>query len=99
MESTPEVIDVPDMGRVQAYVDGEPAGFMAYEVRGPVLVAQHTEVDPAYEGHGVGSALVRFVLRRVRDSGMTVLARCSFVSAYIDRHPEVQDLRTAEGQG
>lgn len=97
MAATPEVRDVPERGRFEVYVDDNRAGHMEYELRGDVLVANHTEVDPAYEGQGVGSALIRQVLQQVRDTGMTVVAHCPFVGAYIERHPEVQDLRSDGG--
>jgi uncharacterized protein len=40
--------------------------------------------------------LVREALDQVRQSGSPVAVRCEFVSDFIDRHPEYQDLLDAE---
>jgi hypothetical protein len=92
-EAEVEVVDDPDRSRYQARVAGESAGFAAYRLRGDhIIVFTHTEVDPAYEGKGVGSALARAALDDVRERGLGVVAMCPFVSAYIRRHPEYGDL-------
>jgi hypothetical protein len=57
-----------------------------------VITLVHTEVPPALEGKGIGSALVRGVLDLVRGRGLKVVATCPFVAAYMGRHPEYNDL-------
>ena len=52
----------------------------------------HTEVPPAFEGRGFGTALVRAALDHVRGVGATVMPLCPFVVAYLDRHPEEADV-------
>jgi uncharacterized protein len=64
----------------------------AYQREGDRIVFTHTEVPPALEGRGVGSRLVRGALDQVRDAGLKVVPQCSFVRAYIQRHPEYRDL-------
>ncbi len=49
-------------GRWEARVDGTLAGFLRYRSVGGRTVLVHTEVDPAFEGRGVGSALARGAL-------------------------------------
>lgn len=79
--------------RWTALVDGEVAGFAAYQLRDGLVVFTHTEVDPAYEGHGVGSALAREALDDVRrDGSRRVLPLCPFIKEWISRHPDYQDL-------
>jgi predicted GNAT family acetyltransferase len=69
------------------------AGFAQY-IRTPELIAfVHTEVGPAHEGQGVGSALVRASLDDARAQGWKVLPVCPFYAGWIDRHPEYHDLR------
>lgn len=86
------VVDVTERSRFEASVDGELAGFMDY-VRLPGLVTYtHTEVFEAYEGTGVGSALVRAGLDDARDRADRVLPACPFVAGWIARHPEYQGL-------
>ena len=56
------------------------------------MVFTHTEVDPSFEGQGVGSALARGALDDVRSRGLHIIAMCPFISAYVRRHPEYADL-------
>jgi predicted GNAT family acetyltransferase len=71
---------------------GVVAGFAAYEREGSVVTFTHTVVDDAFEGQGVGSRLVGAALDAVRADGLRVVARCPFVSAYVDKHPDYRDL-------
>ena len=87
------VRDNPGLSRFEAYVDGRLAGFSAYELTDGVITFTHTEVDDAFEGRGVGSALVRWELDRVRaDGDRRVRPLCPFVRAWIDKHPDYADL-------
>jgi predicted GNAT family acetyltransferase len=52
----------------------------------------HTEVPPEFEGKGVGSQLVKGALEIVKNDGKRVRPLCTFVAAYIKRHPEYQPL-------
>jgi predicted GNAT family acetyltransferase len=90
------VRDNPAAGRYEVTVDGEPAGFAAYRIHGDRIIFTHTEVDDAYEGRGVGGALARAALDDVRARGQyRVTALCPFISAWIERHPDYQDLLAA----
>ncbi|WP_369696820.1 GNAT family N-acetyltransferase [Streptomyces sp. XD-27] len=86
------VSDAPQAQRFEARLGGELAGFAEY-IRTPRLIAfVHTEVDPAYEGQGVGSALTRSALDAARAEGLEVLAACPFVSGWMARHPDYLSL-------
>jgi uncharacterized protein len=79
--------------RYEARVDGELVGAAYYDTADDLIVFTHTEVDDAFEGHGVGSTLARAALDDVRADGRRkVIARCPFIRAWIDRHPDYQDL-------
>lgn len=94
MSSAPDlvVVDVPDRHRYEATADGDLAGFAEYTTTSEMVVFTHTEVLPAHEGEGVGSALVRYALDDVRARGLRALAVCPFVLGWIRRHPEYADL-------
>lgn len=87
------VVDVPDQGQYEARTtEGAVAGFAAYQLAGRLIVMTHTEVDPDYEGRGVGSALIRGALDDIRTRGLAVLPLCRFVQAFLEHHPDYQDL-------
>lgn len=86
------VADRPEEARYELTVDGERAGFLTYRVSEDVIWMLHAEVDPAREGQGLGSRLVRGTLDDARRRGLSVRPVCPFVAAYIDRHPDYADL-------
>lgn len=87
-----QVVDAPERQRYEALVDGAVAGFADYVMSGSVRVFTHTEVDPAYEGQGVGGALAKGALDDVRRQRTEVLPLCPFIKAWIGRHPDYADL-------
>jgi predicted GNAT family acetyltransferase len=83
----------PEASRYEAHLDGELAGFAEYELTDQLVIFTHTQVEDAYEGHGVGSALARFALDDVRASGTRkVLPLCPFIKGWIEKHPDYADL-------
>ena len=67
---------------------GDALAFIAYRREGDTVELFHTEVPQALEGKGIGSALVRGTLDRLRAEGVTVVPSCSFVADNIERHPK-----------
>lgn len=86
------ISDNPDERRYEAVVDGVVAGYADYEVRGDVVDFTHTIVEDAFEGRGIGGRLAAGALDDVRASGRQVVATCTFVKGYIERHEAYQDL-------
>ncbi|HWD70539.1 MAG TPA: GNAT family N-acetyltransferase [Solirubrobacteraceae bacterium] len=84
-----EVSDNPELGRYEARLDGEIAGFAQYRVDGQQITIFHAEVDPAIEGRGVGSQLAKTALDDVRRRGLELVPRCPFIAAYVRRHPDL----------
>ena len=87
-----EVRDNPSDHRYDVFVDRDLAGFTAYRTEPDLVIFTHTEIDPAYEGRGVGSALARAALDDVRSQGKHVIPQCPFIAGYIHRHDEYVDL-------
>jgi uncharacterized protein len=88
----PTVSDAPDANRYEIREGGQLLGFADYERRGDTVVFTHTEVDQDSGRSGLGSTLVRGALDDVRSNGGSVVAECSFVRGYIEKHPEYGDL-------
>jgi predicted GNAT family acetyltransferase len=81
--------EVPEKGRFEARDEaGELAGVVTYQVTAPIIVYTHTEVDPRFEGHGVGSLLARAVMDDAKARNRTVVPMCPFLAEWLERHPE-----------
>jgi uncharacterized protein len=88
----PTVQDAPASDRYEIRDGDRVLGIASYQRRGDTLVFTHTEVDPDAGQSGLGSTLVRGALDDVRSRGGRVVAQCSFVRGWIERHPEYGDL-------
>jgi predicted GNAT family acetyltransferase len=87
------VVDNSEKSRYEARLGDVVAGYSAYQNAASIVIIEHTEVDPAYEGQGIGGALVKGALDDIRaQGGRTVLAVCPFVRTWLGRHPDYQDL-------
>ena len=88
----PVVRDDPDNHRYVLEIGGEVAGIAVYHRRGGRYFFVHTEVEPGHEREGLGSVLVRAALDDVSAKGDKIVPLCPFVTAFIARHPEYQQL-------
>ena len=92
---TTSVTEQPARHRYEISVDGALAGFTTFTVDGDVAIMSHTKIDRAYEGRGLATSLIGSALDDLRERDLTVVPRCPFVRAFIDEHPEYQDLLSA----
>ena len=98
MADTGDVRNNEAEGRYEMAVDGQLA-IAAYDRREGALVFAHTQVPEALEGQGVGSRLVKAALADARARNLKVVPLCEFVAAYIERHPQEQDLLALDAPG
>ena len=56
------------------------------------IVYTHTEVPQPLEGQGVAAKLARVALDFARVNDLRVVSLCPYVSSFIRKHPEYQDL-------
>jgi predicted GNAT family acetyltransferase len=94
MNDAVSITHAPDRQQFEALAGGHPA-VCCYRRMGVVLVLHHTEVAPELEGRGIAAALVKAALAWARSEGLRVRPTCSYVAAYMRRHPETQDLLQA----
>lgn len=85
------VIDNAEQSRFELAIDGASA-IAAYEREGDTITFTHTVVPDEMQGHGLGSQLIVAALNSARAQGLSVVARCTFVAAYIEAHPDYADL-------
>jgi predicted GNAT family acetyltransferase len=56
------------------------------------MIFTHTFVPPELRGRGIAEKLVRAGLALAQSEGRRVVPQCSYVEAFIRRHPEYQGL-------
>lgn len=78
-----------EQSRYEAWLGADLAGFAEYQLTDALVVFTHTEIDPRFEGRGVGGRLARYALDDVIAAGTRkVLPVCPFIKAWIRRHPD-----------
>ncbi len=87
----PEVHHNEPARRFEARVDGYLAR-VDYDRDGDVMTLYHTEVPRPLEGRGIAAAVVRAALEHAQAQGLRVVPSCSYVRAYMFRHPETREL-------
>jgi predicted GNAT family acetyltransferase len=81
--------------KVESRFEMDAGGDLAvayYRLEPGVMTFTHTETPYRLQGQGIASRLIRGALDAARAEGLKVVPRCSFVSAYMARHNEFNDL-------
>ena len=81
-----------ERGRYAAYLDGQRLGLATWVKVHDTVVLPHTEVEPEWEGRGVGSLLARRAFDDARADGLTVLPFCPFMKRWAELHPDYRDV-------
>jgi predicted GNAT family acetyltransferase len=77
--------------RFEIHKDGLIA-ILEYQQTKEKIVFTHTSVPDALGGQGLGSRLAKAGLDYAQANQLKVVPLCSFVYAYIQKHPEYQGL-------
>lgn len=72
--------------------EGAELAVCDYRREGRVWVLHHTFVPESLRGDGVAAALVKSALAHIRHEGGKAAPTCSYVAAYVRRHPEYAPL-------
>ncbi len=72
---------------------GTEAGHITYSKAGDsLLILDHTEVNDAYRGQGIGKIIVMHIVELARRDGLKILPLCPFAKAVFDRTPDIRDV-------
>jgi predicted GNAT family acetyltransferase len=74
--------------RFELRVGDEFAGYATYRDVGEGRAFEHTIIAPEFEGRGLASELIRFVLDEATRAERRVLPFCPFVRLFIQAHPD-----------
>jgi uncharacterized protein len=84
--------DTTSGGRYRAELAGH-AAEMTYSRASPTLIIiDHTQVDDALRGKGVGQALADHAVAAARAGGWKIIPLCPFFRAQVSRHPDWRDV-------
>ena len=84
---TEDLIVNTDQQRFEMRVD-EHVVLINYRLHDNEMELVHTEVPPDLEGKGHGRKIVEKAFQYIKDQNYKVVPLCSFVVAYLKRHPE-----------
>jgi len=79
-------LDENQKGAIYLEDKGQEIGRIEIGIKQNDLTAYHTEVDPAFQGHGYSVQLVEALANYAREHNYKIIARCSFVISHFERH-------------
>ena len=80
-------------GYFKASSDGVEAGRMTYTWVGEVrFIIDHTEVDPAFKGQGVGRQLVMQAVNFARQNNLKIIPLCPYAKSVFDKTEDMRDV-------
>lgn len=92
MTNPSSVADNPARNRFEIDLGDSEFAFAAYNLLPGAIRFYHTEVPASHGGQGLGTALIKAGLAAARERGLKVIPICPFFRAYLNKHPEEQDL-------
>jgi len=87
-------MNITDNTELQRYETpiGNEFAFIAYRWEHGKLALMHTEVPEKAEGKGIAGELAKFVFEKAKQDQRKILVFCPFISTYLKRHSEYNEL-------
>lgn len=87
-------VDNESKGFFRATEDGIDAGKITYSWAGDKrIIVDHTEVEQAFNGRGVGKAILMEIVAFARSKDIKILPLCPFAKSVFDKTPEISDVK------
>ncbi|HAD78212.1 MAG TPA: N-acetyltransferase [Flavobacteriaceae bacterium] len=67
-------------------------GELTFMLKEEQMLINHTGVNPELRGQGLAEKLVLEAIDYARKNQLKIIPFCSYVSVYVGKHPEVQDV-------
>ncbi len=87
-----EIEHRPDFKRFVIQIN-EDIAELRYHKKKNVMYFTHTHVPKELRGQGIAGKLAKHGLEYARENGLKVEASCSYITGFLEKHPEYQDLR------
>ena len=88
-----EIRERENKGFAIARENEKKAGLMTYSIPdSDFIIIDHTEVDDAFKGQGVGKKLLYKIVDMAREKELKILPLCPFASAMFKKLDDIQDV-------
>ena len=88
-----EIRERDSKGFAIARDDGKKAGMMTYSIpTSNFIIVDHTEVEEAYKGKGVGKQILYKIVDMAREKNLKILPLCPFANAMFKKLDDIQDV-------
>ncbi|QHC86755.1 GCN5 family acetyltransferase [Empedobacter brevis] len=67
-------------------------GELTFMLKEEQMLINHTGINPELRGQGLAEKLVLEAVDYARKNHLKIIPFCSYVSVYVGKHPEVQDV-------
>ncbi|MBC7912653.1 MAG: N-acetyltransferase [Pyrinomonadaceae bacterium] len=69
------------------------AGMMTYSIAGAeLIIIDHTEVEPAYNGKGVGKQMLYKIVEMAREKNIKIIPLCPFAASMFKKSGAIKDV-------
>jgi predicted GNAT family acetyltransferase len=76
-----------------AQIEGKKAGMMTYSIpQSDFIIVDHTEVEPEFNGQGVGKQLLYKIVEMAREKKLKILPLCPFANAMFKKLDDIKDV-------
>ncbi len=80
-------------GYAIAKEENKKAGLMTYSIASEdLIIIEHTEVEPEFEGKGVGKKLLYKIVDMAREKNIKILPLCPYANAMFQKITAIQDV-------
>jgi uncharacterized protein len=80
-------------GFAMARENNKRAGMMTYSIAGAALIIiDHTEVEPAYNGKGVGKQMLYKIVEMSREKNIKIIPLCPFAASIFKKAVDIKDV-------
>ena len=69
------------------------AGMMSYSIAGAeLIIIDHTEVEPDFNGKGVGKQLLYAIVEMAREKNIKIIPLCPFAASVFKKADDIKDV-------
>jgi len=80
-------------GFAMAREDDKRAGIMSYSIAGTdLIIIEHTEVDTAFNGKGVGKKMLYKIVEMAREKNIKIIPLCPFAASMFKKLVDINDV-------